>query len=317
MREHRFDPFTGDGVVLCDDHRPDLAPPLPPDVPTPCAFCPEHAELLGRRHDAVGDARAVAHRIPALRVEASGEPHVEGPWLRASGLGAHELLVESAVHAPLHDQPVQASLDAHALWVRRLADLRQDRRLLSFLWWREEGLSAGHHPVAQLLALPYVPEATARAVVRQESWAGRHGEPLVRAVVRAEEADGRRLLWSSPGALAVAAFAPRAAFEVWVLPRAATGFPADAPPEVHADVARGAWLARRALRAALGPVPVVTTLSAPPVGAGAAAAWHLRLRPRTRSGAVADELAATTMVSVFPEEAARVLRSALASLPGA
>ncbi len=318
MREHRFDPFTGDGVVLCDERRPDRALPVPPDGPVPCALCAGNEAVTGPTLDAIaGDsgwsARAVAHRLPALRVEESGEPHQDGPWLRATGLGAHEVLVESPTHAPLHEQPVERSVAALALLARRLGDLRRDRRLVSFAWWREEGLSTCHHPVSQLVALPYVPEALVRAVSHQVSWAARHGRPLAREVVTAEEQDGRRLVWSAPGAIAVCPWAPRAAFEVWVMPRAAGPSPADAPLEALEAVAAGARAARRALAAALGPIPVVTSLSCGPVDAPPVVGWFLRLRPRTTPPFGFEDAAGTVMNSVFPEESARVLRSAWAA----
>ncbi len=322
MREHRFDPFTGDGVVLCDERVPDRALPVPPDGPVPCASCAGNEAFTGRTLAAVPpegawSARAVAHHLPALRVEESGDTHSDGAYLKASGLGAHEVLIESPIHAPLHQQPVERSVAALQLLGRRLADLRQDRRLVTFAWWREEGMSTCHHPRAQLVGLPYVPEAVARSASHQLAWAGRHGRALQREVVAAEEADGRRLVWSGPLAVAVCPWAPRASFEVWVLPRFVAGPPADASDEVWADVAAGVWAARRAQARVLGDVPVVTSLAAGPVDAVPAVGWFVRVRPRTVPANGFEEASGAVMVGVYPEESASLLRSALSSADAA
>lgn len=313
MRRHRFDPLTGLAVILTDERPGEVSIPEPPDGPVPCPHCPEHAvgRTLAARPD--GSARAVPHRIPALRVEEAERTSAEGPWLEADGLGAHEVLVESTEHRPLRGQPVERSVSALLLLRERLADLRRDRRLASFAWWREEGASGCHHPVSQLVALPYVPEAVARSAREQVAWAARQGGSLLGELLAADEADGRRVVWRSPHAVAVCPWAPRAAFEVWVVPRPAGGFPADAPEAVWADVARGVWHVSRALAGALGSTPVTTSLASGPVDAPPAVGWFLRVRPATALVRGLEESVGTAIVGVFPEESAARLRSVLAN----
>jgi UDPglucose--hexose-1-phosphate uridylyltransferase len=313
VRRHRFDPLTGDGVILCDERRPEAAPPLPPPGAVPCAHCPEHAvgrTLAALPSEGPWSARAVPHRVPAVRVEEPGETHAQGPFLEGDGLGAHEVLVESPEHRPLHHQDPGRAVTAALLLRERLRDLRQDRRLATFTWWREDH-GAASHPTSQLVALPYVPDLVARATSQQVAWAGRHGRSLLAELVAADLADGRRLVWAGEHAVAVCPWAPRSAFEVWIVPRRAGGFPGDAPPEVWEEVAGAAIRLRRAQEEALGPAPAVTTLRSGPVDAPPAVGWFVSVRPRLTPPSGLDEATGTVMVGVFPEESAAVLRGAL------
>lgn len=319
-REIRLDPTTGDEVLLCEARPHERKPPQRETPPEDCPFCPGHehstrptiAQIL--RADR-WVARAFANRSPVLVVEERDAVSVSGGGLLQSraGLGAHEVIVEAPEHAPLHELPLSRSEDALMLARERLRDLRRDTRLKALTWFRNQGVGAGasqSHPHAQIVGTPYVPRRLAAYADRSREYLAKRGRPLLPDVLAAEREAGRSLFDGEVSA--VCPFAPRYPFEVWLVPARLSPHLADAgDPEIRA-LARALWRASRALVAALGPIPMtVTALCAPEEGERASIGWHIRLAPRLVAGAGLEELTGLAVHSVFPEDAAPLLRSSL------
>ncbi len=188
-RELRTCPVTG-VVVLINDAWPDA--PLPAVAPVaPCWSCGNPGPVLARR----GGVVAVPHPVPALGIEGEVRPKAERPGVRRDAVGVHELLFGR------HDE---ADPDSLLLASERIDDLRRDRRLRGFSLLRRA--APGRHPAWELFAIP-----TDLAPTDGRAW--RDDELL----------DGRRVLARVDGAVAIAAWAPVAPFEVWVLPEAGGG----------------------------------------------------------------------------------------------
>lgn len=261
MRELRTCPVTGVTVLLNDAWPDGPRPAVPPAMP--CWACAAHGPWLAHR----GAVRATPHPVPALGVEGDVVARTFGPGVRREGVGAHELVFAG------HDR---VDPDALAVVAARIADLRGDARLRGFAVHRVA--APGVHPTWELYALPTdVPPTDARA------W-------------RAAEAAGPRRVAQADGALAVAAFAPTAPWETWVVPAHGD----DDFPHAHAPVAA---LAERVLvvmeRWLGGPVVHVTVAFGSP--------WRLVLRPAV-APSLRTEAIGLPGHGVFPERAARELR---------
>ncbi len=265
LRELRTCPATG-VVVLINDAWPDA--PLPALAPSdPCWACSDPGPVLARR----GRLVAVPHPVPALGVEGEVRAKVERPGVRRDAVGVHELMFGG------HDE---ADPDALILAFERIEDLRRDRRLRGFSLLRRA--APGRHPLWELFAIP-----TDLAPTDARAWCAH------------ELVDGRRLIARSDGAVAIAAWAPVAPFEVWVLPEAGDGdFPV-----AHVGVAR---LAERVLGAMArwlgGPEVRMTVEWGTP--------WRIVLRPRLALGLATDAVGLPGH-GVFPERAAAELRGVL------
>ena len=105
--------------------------------------------------------RVVPNKFPALRVE--GEINREGVGLydKVSGIGAHEVIIETPNHqdslATLTPKPFEEVLWAYRA---RMLDLRKDIRLRYAMLFKNHGEAAGatlEHSHSQLIALPIVP----------------------------------------------------------------------------------------------------------------------------------------------------------------
>src|SRR3954467_5203794 len=113
MPELRRDPVTGRWVIISTERqkRPDDFQFERVTVAgrEQCPFCPGHEgmtppEVLAYRHDGSGantpgwDLRVVPNRYPALRVEGTLDREGEGMFDRMSGIGAHEVIIETTDH---------------------------------------------------------------------------------------------------------------------------------------------------------------------------------------------------------------------------
>ena len=260
-------------MALSDDHV--RVEPWVPPVPVDRSACPFCAGVPGPVIGRVGEAWAVPHRAPALRVEEGTEGLRDGPgWVRP-GLGAHEVLIESAHHEPLGEQPVARSV--HALLLARLRhqDLRRDDRLRWAGWRRVEG---GHqrHPHAEVVALPMLP----RDVEAERLWLGAHPHRL-QDVVDHERHRGARVVFDDGEVLAWCAQAPAVPFAVRVAVDRAGPTWLHAPDDTLGRVARVVRRVGLALDAALGPHQREVALHQGPLHEPRAPGWWVEIRPST------------------------------------
>jgi UDPglucose--hexose-1-phosphate uridylyltransferase len=323
MRELRRDPLTGDEVLLSEDRVLERVPRAPHALgPEDCPFCPGHESHTTTTIDQIERdgrwvARAFANRRPAVALEGVEGVVRDGIHERTGGIGAHEVLVEAPEHAPLHTLPVQRTIDALTLGVRRLHDLRNDTRLRTVQWFRNQGTGAGAsqpHPHAQIVALPIVPRRIAALVAHSRDHFQRTGRALLEAVREADLQDQRRVLFHEGPVLAVCPFAPRHPFEVWLVPAAPGPSFADAIPHEVDAVARALHRVNRALAEVVGAAPTTTTALGAPSGEDPAGlGWHVRIAPRLVTPAGLEEATGLAVHAVFPERAADLLRAHLDS----
>src|SRR5207248_5250522 len=238
MPELRKDPITGRWVVVSTERQK-----RPNDFVLHrqtvigrehCPFCPGHEgmtppEVLAYRQNGSApnapgwDLRVVPNRFPALRVEGTLDRQGEGMFDRMSGIGAHAVVIETTDHDKTFATMSEAEI-ARVLWAfrDRVHDLKNDIRFRYILLFKHHGAGVGatlEHGHSQLIALPIVPN-----FVREElDGARRHFHDKERCVfcdiVRDELRDGRRVIQENADIVALAPFAPRFAFETWLLPK--------------------------------------------------------------------------------------------------
>ncbi|MHB8417563.1 MAG: galactose-1-phosphate uridylyltransferase [Myxococcales bacterium] len=237
MPELRKDPIVGRWVIIAPE-RAQRPSEYQRDEPKRsgglCPFCPGHEQLtppevLAHREGGAANGpgwrvRVFPNRFPALRVEGQIEREGEGLYDRMSGIGAHEVVVESPDHSKA--MPELSALELEGVlsaYQARMLDLRQDGRLRSILVFKNQGAAAGatlEHSHSQLIALPILP----RHVQAEMAGARRYFDDKERClfcdIVRQERRDGVRMVCENAEALAIEPWAPRGPFETWVLPKA-------------------------------------------------------------------------------------------------
>ena len=193
-----------------------------------CPFCPgnEEMDLEVMRIPATGEAwrvRIVGNRYPALNAAGGLERHYEGIARNISGVGYHEVIVESPAHntCAALQSPAEVA-QVFQTFIDRGWMLQSDRRIEYILYFKNHGRTAGAsliHPHAQLMAMPIVPND-----VRLRADAARHhfdeaGECVFCAMVQQELKDGRRIVAENASFVAFAPYASASPFNLWITPK--------------------------------------------------------------------------------------------------
>ncbi len=225
----RRDPTTGRWVVFSH-----AEPPSPAPI-EPCPFCEGNEALTPPEVLAWGDPgrapnrpgwklRVVPNIEPHLRIEAPLQRRADGMYDTASGTGAHEIVIETPDHrASLSRLPRDAVIRVLAAYAQRIEDLKRDRRFRSIFIFKNQGTLAGahvpSHTHSQVIGLPVTPKALKEIL----AGARRHFQLRERCVfcdILEEEIErGTRMIETNARFAALAPYASRHPYEVWILPR--------------------------------------------------------------------------------------------------
>jgi UDPglucose--hexose-1-phosphate uridylyltransferase len=262
------------------------------------------------------DIRVVPNKFPALQVEGTLDREGEGLFDRMNGVGAHEVIIET----PDHDRSLALMSEPElerVLWAfrERMLDLKQDHRLRYILVFKNHGAPAGatlEHPHSQLIALPIVPD-----FVREEiEGARRHYEIKERCVfcdiVHQELRDGRRVIQENADVIALAPYAPRFAFETWLLPKRHGARYEQAARHEYESLARMLKSVLQRLDRALESPPFNLIVHTSPFSEEVADLyhWHIEIMPKLTRVAGFEWGTGFYINPTPPEEAAKVLRAA-------
>lgn len=237
MPELRKDPIIGRWVIISTERgkRPTDFPPRTDRIDTRmCPFCPGNEsatppEILALRDNGTQPntpgwrVRAISNKYPALKIE--GELNREGVGLfdRMNGIGAHEVVIETADH---DKELEQLSIDqvAEVVWVyrERALDLQKDTRFRYLMLFKNKGVSAGaslSHSHSQLIATPVVPKRVSEELEGSRRYYDYKERCIFCDIIRQELSQGERVVTQNESFVAFAPFAPRFPFETWVLPK--------------------------------------------------------------------------------------------------
>jgi UDPglucose--hexose-1-phosphate uridylyltransferase len=292
-----------------------------------CPFCPGHEdmtppEVLAYRQNGSApntpgwELRVVPNKFPALQVEGTLDREPDGMFDRMNGIGAHEVIIET----PHHDRSLAAMSEPEiegVLWAyrERILDLKRDSRLRYILVFKNHGAAAGatlEHTHSQLIALPIVPD-----FLRQElDGARRHFEVKERCVfcdvVHEDLLDGRRIIQENADIVALAPYAPRFAFETWLLPRRHGARFEEAPRHEYESLARVLKSVLQRMDRALETPPYNLIVHTSPFSeeTGEFYHWHVEIMPKLTRVAGFEWGTGFYLNPTSPEEAAQVLRVA-------
>ncbi|WP_243369718.1 galactose-1-phosphate uridylyltransferase [Geotalea sp. SG265] len=178
MSELRWDPLKLHWVIIATERgrrpRDFQSEPQEKEV-TSCPFCYGNedktpAEIFAIRPSGPANSpgwkvRVIPNKYPVLRVEGEVKSRGYGVYDVMSGIGAHEVIIET----PRHDQgmadlsPAEIT-DVLKAYRARYLDLRRDSRLRYMVLFKNHGIRAGAtlaHSHSQLIAVPLMPPVAA------------------------------------------------------------------------------------------------------------------------------------------------------------
>ncbi len=167
--------------------------------------------------------RVVPNKFPALQIEGEQNKRGDGIYDMMSGIGAHEVIIESPRHIQSLTALDNGNVEEVLLCYRdRLIDLKKDKRFVYGLLFKNVGFSAGaslEHSHSQLIMTPIVPQLVANEMESAETFY-KHRERCIFCDMIQQEIDtNSRIIISADKFVAFAPFASRFPFETWILPK--------------------------------------------------------------------------------------------------
>lgn len=334
--EFRRDPVSGRWVIIAPGRQQ-----RPHDIQVEravsggrddCPFCPGYElmtppEVLayrpggGAANTPGWDLRVVPNKFPALVME-PGARAMDGQTTarafqasdRMHAIGAHEVIIETPDHDRRPAQMSEAEVERFLRASRaRMLALTDDDRLKYILVFKNHGAAAGAtlaHPHAQIIGLPIVPIVVQQEIDGARAHFAAEGRCVFCEMIDQQRRDGRRVIQEDADVIAIAPYAPRFAFETWLLPKRHAARFEDASPDEDRSMARLLTMVLRRLNAVLDTPPFNLVLHTSPLSDDVAEVyhWHVEILPvLTREGGL--EWGSGLHVNPTPpEDAARALR---------
>lgn len=273
--------------------------------------------LHGTKANAPGwRVRVVPNKYPAVEERGEWRMNSKGIYQSTNGVGAHEVIIESAGHriniGTLSEEEFADFLRAYR---ERMRVLRNDPRWRYLLVYKNQGDRAGatlEHIHTQLIALPTIPKEAIDELNSAKKYFVSTGRCIYCDIVQREVKEGERLVSESERFVALCPFAPRFAYETWILPK---NHAASFEQSSHEDILGAARLLRDVL------TKLNRTLDDPPFNYFIHSLpirdteptryhWHIEILPQITRAAGFEWGSGAHMNSVAPEDAARLLRDA-------
>lgn len=331
MPELRKDPIVGRWVIISTDRakRPSdfVRSRVTAKAGGFCPLCPGNenktpSEVLAYRSEASGNqkngpgwsVRVVPNKFPALVIEGTLNRQAEGMFDKMSGVGAHEVIIETPDHRQhLGMQTAKAIEGVLWAWRDRIVDLKQDRRFKYIMLFKNHGEAAGatlEHPHSQLIALPIVPKHVTEELDGARQYFTIKERCIFCDILRQEMENPQRVVAENEDFLCFAPFAPRFPFETWIFPkRHESAYENISSPQMRHLAAILKDLLQRSEAALDGPAYNLALHTAPVQEAALEYYhWHIEFIPKLTNTAGFEWGTGFYINPTPPEESARFLR---------
>ena len=333
MPELRRDPILGRWIIISKERskRPTDFLVTKPEVQQGgfCPLCPGNEattppEVLAHRepgHDAANSpgwkVRVVPNKYPALVIEGDLDKEGEGLYDKMSGIGAHEVFIETPDHElDFAYFPIPEMALVFQAYRSRIIDLMKDDRFQYVMIFKNHGKAAGaslEHSHSQLIALPVLPRMITSELDGSLSYYKYKERCIFCDIIKQEMQTRRRVVCQNEDFICITPFAPRTPFEMWILPKRHSSMFREESDESMLKLAEIFSESLRRLDTCINDVPYNFVLHTQPLRAESLEYyhWHFEIVPKLTSIAGFEWGSGFYINPVPPEEAASFLRNAL------
>jgi UDPglucose--hexose-1-phosphate uridylyltransferase len=200
---------------------------LPSYLPT-CPFCPGNEKMTPAETFVLPNSqgwrvRVTPNKFPALSYEGNRERLIQGIRRKVSGVGIHEVIVETPDHSKttglLSDGEVENIIQTY---LNRFQAASADPRVEQVTLFKNHGEAAGtslEHPHSQLIATPVITSQLRDRLI----WALEHfdefGECIFCRVMGLESQEGARVILETEKFVCFTPFAALTPFSLTIMPR--------------------------------------------------------------------------------------------------
>jgi UDPglucose--hexose-1-phosphate uridylyltransferase len=193
-----------------------------------CPFCTGNedktpGELMRLSSDGAWKVRVIPNKYAALLSEGELIRTNEGHMHHMTGVGRHEVIVES----PLHNMDMAHVETDHlaeilGVYRERFVEAHRDERVEHVIVFKNHGPSSGttiQHPHAQLIGVPITPIGARNRMDEAMRYFDNRGECLMCAIIKEDMADGRRVILDTDSFVALIPYAALSPFHTWIVPK--------------------------------------------------------------------------------------------------
>lgn len=194
-----------------------------------CPFCPGNEHFTPDERLRLYDSeqkwsvRSVPNKFSVLSVEGSITRQIEGLKHRMSGVGLHEVLIETPFHhlttAVLPIGQIEQILSAYR---QRFLEFYKDSRISHVIIFKNHGVEAGtslEHPHSQIVGTPVIP-GQVRARIDEASHLYHEFEKCLYCRTLTDELEDQiRLVEQNDSFVAFIPYAALSPFHLWIFPR--------------------------------------------------------------------------------------------------
>ncbi|MGQ9500596.1 MAG: galactose-1-phosphate uridylyltransferase [Anaerolineae bacterium] len=192
-----------------------------------CPFCPGsedlECEIMRVPAGEEWQVRVVLNKYPALQKEGERVRSFDGVRRRISGVGHHEVVIESPRHNSCSalDTPQHLSIVLQTLQ-SRCCELAHDPRVEHIICFQNHGEHAGTsllHPHSQIIALPVVPYEVRMRAEEARRYFDDTGTCVFCQMLHDELQTGERIIAENVSFVAFILYAALSPFHTWIVPR--------------------------------------------------------------------------------------------------
>jgi len=236
MPEFRQNMLTNEWVIIAterakrpEDFQKKEAGKLPlPEFSAPCPFCPGNeaqtppaTHLLKRNGNWA--VRVVPNKFAALQGDIPFQPKRVGRFLKATGYGIAEVIIETPRHnLTLATMDNESVGDVVKVYKLRYLSVAKEKQICFINIFRNHGFRAGtslEHPHSQLIATPIIPPHVRNPVEQAVRYYDTHGRCIYCDMLAEEIRREERLIAETDYFVAYAPYASRTPFEVRIMPK--------------------------------------------------------------------------------------------------
>ncbi len=236
MPEFRQNMLTNEWVIISTERakRPEDfqkkeagRPPLP-EFSASCPFCPGNeaqtppATYLIKRNGKWA-VRVVPNKFAALQADIPFQPKRVGRFLKATGYGIAEVIIETPRHnltlATMDNESVEDVVKVYKL---RYLSIAKEKQICFINIFRNHGVRAGtslEHPHSQLIAMPVIPPHVRNPIEQAVRYYDTHGQCIYCDMLAEEIRRQERVIAETDYFIAYAPYASRTPFEVRIMPK--------------------------------------------------------------------------------------------------
>ena len=331
MPELRRDPVVGRWVIMDTDHaKKPMDFPKEDNTPTRqaiCPFCPGREHQTPPEVDAVRPVKSLANtpgwlvrtvpnKFPVLTADGFLQKDGIGIYDQMAGIGAHEVVIENPDHekslTELNKEEIQAVIRQYQ---SRSHQLAQDHRFKYVVVFKNFGSSAGatvEHTHSQIIALPMVPKTVLEELKGAEFYYRSRGRCVFCDMIAQEYQDKERIIAENAGFLAFCPYAPRYAFETWIIPKGHSADFAVSDETAQTHLAQMLQDVLQKIKKVLGNPSYNYYFHTAPVGYAHVSCyhWHIEIIPKLTRSVGFEWGTGLHIVPTLPQDAARYLREA-------